>query len=191
MRAIILDGWMGNGRRFERLRRCLEGGGVEAVIWTYDNTGRRDLGIVAGELLATLMKGKGLVHLVGYSMGGLVVREALRQGPDVPIGSATFIHVPHQGTRLAHLLPLPGVRQLRPGNPFLERLAGQHWHWPTLNIWCPGDLMVVPGWRSRWEGDGRNQVCRVPAHVWPIYSDFWHQKISAFIRSVAGGVEIE
>lgn len=187
MRVMILDGWMGNGHRFERLRSCLETEGLAPWIWRYDNTGRQDLAVLAAQLAAELIKGGEKVHLVGYSMGGMVVREALRQMPELPVSSVTFIHVPHRGTLLAHLWPLPGVRQLCPGHPFLKRLEGQPWPWPTLNIWCPGDLMVVPGWRSRWIGAGRNVVCRVPAHVWPIYSTFWHREISAFIRLVAGG----
>lgn len=188
MRAVILDGWLGNGRRFEGLRRRLEGAGMRASIWLYNNTGRRELGEVAEALAVELGEGEVPVHVVGYSMGGLVVREALRQRPELPVASATFIHVPHGGTQLARVLPLPGVKQLQPGHPFLERLKGQRWPWRTLNIWCPGDLMVVPGWRSRWEGAGRNAVCRVPAHVWPIYSAYWHQEICRFIcRTDLGG----
>lgn len=182
MRAVILDGWLGNGRRFERLRRCLEREGLAARIWFYDNTGRRRLEDLAGGLVAVLGEVESPVHVVGYSMGGLVVREALRQCPELPVATATFIHVPHAGTQLAHVLPLPGIRQMCPGHPFLHRLGAQPWTWPTLNIWCPGDLMVLPGWRSRWEGVGRNAVCRVPAHVWPIYSRGWHGAIVRFIR---------
>jgi len=115
-------------------------------------------------------------------MGGLVLRAALAGRPMPNLKKVVLLHVPHHGTEMARLLPLPATRQMRPGSRLLQRLEQQEWNYETLNVWCPGDAIVVPGTRSRWEMATEEAVCPVPAHVWPIYSKYWHAKIVEFLR---------
>jgi hypothetical protein len=64
------------------------------------------------------------VHVVGHSLGGLIARyHVQRQGGDRRVESLVTLGTPHEGSVLAHVLPTPLVRQLRPGSPVLRELA--------------------------------------------------------------------
>lgn len=199
MKVVLIDGWWGNHVRLERMRRNIVAtnvsswaknhprthvrGYIDASIWRYDASGSRELEELGGQLVEHLRSLGEPFHAVGYSMGGLVVREALRQAPDLPLARAVFLHTPHRGTWMGHLLGLPAVRQMRPGSAFLNRLDEAPWNVPTLNVWCPGDLIVVPGWNARWAGATREIRCDVPAHVWPLVSPEMHGKIAEFLTT--------
>jgi triacylglycerol lipase len=86
--------------------------------------------------------------IVGFSMGGLVARSYLRQFGE-PERIATFVSIasPHSGTWLAWLDGSPGVRDMRPGSPFLagvnadaKRFSDTRW----ITIRTPLDLMILP-----------------------------------------------
>src|SRR5690606_31218862 len=103
--TLLLDGWLGSSWRLEPMRRHLEPVSGPARIWHYDTSGRKALDEIASGLLDHLKELNQPVHLVGFSMGGIVIREALRQQPDLSVISAAFLHSPHQGTVLARLIP--------------------------------------------------------------------------------------
>jgi len=64
------------------------------------------------------------VHLIGHSLGGLVVREAVqRRGVAAYTRAAVTIATPHAGTWVARFAPGPCARQMRPGSPFLTELG--------------------------------------------------------------------
>ena len=61
------------------------------------------------------------VHVVGHSLGGLIARYHLqRQGGDRRMESLVTLGTPHQGSVLAHVVPTPMIRQLRPGSAVLR-----------------------------------------------------------------------
>jgi len=197
MKTILLDGFLGNHSRLERMCRNLVAtnvsswgldhprthvrGHIDASIWRYDTSGGNGLEELGGQLIGHLRSLDKPFHIVAYSMGGLVLREALRQAPDLPLSRAVFLHTPHRGTWMGHLLGLPAVRQMRPGSAFLKRLDEAPWNVPTLNVWCPGDLIVVPGWNARWTRATREICCHIPAHVWPLRSHGLHRSIGNFL----------
>lgn len=178
----ILDGFMGNGYRFERLRDRIRQEVGPAEVWHYQTSGLTPLDELARFFANVISWESGPVNVVGYSMGGLVSRLAIETCP-ARVHRVVMLHVPHQGTRMAHFLPLPAVRQMRPGSRTIKRLARQEWAIPTLNVWCPGDAIVVPGTRSRWKNAESQEVCYVPAHIWPIYSKRWHSRICEFLKT--------
>jgi triacylglycerol lipase len=181
--TLLLDGWLGSSWRLEPMRRHLEPLCGSVQIWPYDTSGRKGLDTLAVQLVEHLKKLHQPVRLVGFSMGGIVIREALRQCPELPVPSAAFLHSPHQGTILAKLIPfLPALKQLRPGSTFLQQLNSTTWNRPSLNVWCPGDLIVVPGSNARWSECSEELCCRVPAHIQPLLSKKWHLKIAAFLN---------
>jgi pimeloyl-ACP methyl ester carboxylesterase len=207
MKTVLIDGWMGNHRRLERMRGNIVAadvgssmaesprtssfaeatedkhvrGSTDALIWHYDSSGRTALEILGGRLGGYLRNLAEPFNVVGYSMGGLVLREAMRQAPDLPLRRAAFLHTPHQGTWAGYTLNLPAVCQMRPGSSFLQRLNEAEWDRPTLNVWCPGDLVVVPGWNARWTKATREERCDVPGHIWPLVSRRMHEKIHDFL----------
>jgi pimeloyl-ACP methyl ester carboxylesterase len=178
--TFILDGIFGRVRRFRGLRDKIRNHVGPCDFWDYENTGRTCLWEL-GRQLASHLKQVGPCHLVAYSMGGLVVRSALHQQPDSPVRKVVFLNSPHAGSYLAWMLPLSAARQMRPGSSFLKELDAGPWDHESLAVWCPGDLMVLPGTSARWPRAGQLRCSRVPAHLWPVYGPDIHRDVVGFL----------
>ena len=64
------------------------------------------------------------VHVVGHSLGGLIARyHVQRQGGDRRVAVAGDPRDAARGSRWAHVVPTPLVRQLRPGSAVFQELA--------------------------------------------------------------------
>ncbi|MEO6847261.1 MAG: alpha/beta fold hydrolase [Chthoniobacterales bacterium] len=180
--TIILDGLAGRHLRWGGLQRKVEKAIGPAEIWEYRNHGRAGLdeeGQKLAEYLAALNKP---FHVIGYSMGGLVIREAMRRSPDLPLLRAAFLNVPHGGSQFARLLPFAAMRQMRPQSEFLSTLDAAPWPYPTFVSWCPGDLVVFPGASARWKNAHQIHRCDIPAHIWPVFSPSIHRQIVQFLQ---------
>lgn len=180
--TYILDGIWGWHTRWEKLRHSLEKSGGAGHIWQYDNSGKTSLEVVAGRLVEELRSLDQPFHLVGYSMGGLVIREAMRQAPELPLKKAAFLHSPHNGSFAAHFLPLPACREMRPGSEFLKRLNAHDWSHPTLVTWCATDLVILPGYSARWARATYTVQSHIPAHAWPVLSRSIHRRVTKFLH---------
>jgi Predicted acetyltransferases and hydrolases with the alpha/beta hydrolase fold len=88
------------------------------------------------------------VLLVAHSMGGLVSRAYLYQlGGEARVAKLITLGSPHHGTELARLLAATNIRQMRPGNPWLEELnrsESQPAPVPITSIYSYHDNIVVP-----------------------------------------------
>jgi triacylglycerol lipase len=87
------------------------------------------------------------VHLVGHSLGGIVARWYVqRAGGDARAATVVTLGSPHAGTHAARLVPLPVVRQLRPGSAVLRDLAAPAPGCRTrfVSVWSEQDEMVLP-----------------------------------------------
>ena len=93
------------------------------------------------------------IDLVGLSMGGLVTRYYVqRLGGIDRVQRFITIAAPHQGTRMAYLLPRLGCIQMRPGSAFLEDLNQDASMLERLNftsLWTPWDFIIVPASSSQ------------------------------------------
>jgi len=179
----LLDGWLGSPRRLARLQRNLSPTPGSCRIWNYDTSGHSSLESLALNLSSELAASPDPVNLVGFSMGGIVIREALRQNPALPVRSITCLNTPHHGTAPALFLSRTALRELRPGCPFLQRLNNTRCPVPFLNLWCPGDLVVIPGRNAR-HPEADEEICSwMPAHVWPLFSGDLHRTIKSFLDS--------
>jgi len=181
--TYILDGIWGGHTRWERLRFRIEKNVGPCRIWRYDNSGRTSLEAVGRELREELHGTSGPLNVVGYSMGGLVVREALRVAHVLPVRSAVFLHCPHGGSLAAHAFTLPACREMRPGSDFLARLDGAPWKIPTLATWCALDGVVVPGFSACWKHATATLQSPVPAHAWPVISPGIHKAVIRFLQT--------
>ncbi|MDB5327923.1 MAG: lipase class 2 [Phycisphaerales bacterium] len=181
--TVILDGFLGRPGRWERLRRAIDARGGTASIYSYDCTGRIDLPTLGRQLSRHVRRIGGQVNLVGYSMGGLVIRTACMLDTTLSPVRAVFINSPHRGTWLAHLWPLIGVRQMRPGDAHLAALNAAPWVVPTLTVFNHFDGIVIPAASTRWPMGGEQFACPVPAHVWPVWSRRVHQRVAEFVTS--------
>jgi hypothetical protein len=179
---LILDGFLARPRRWEPLRRALESQVGPAEIFLYDSSGLRTFESLAEKLIARIRAIDQPVNLIGFSMGGIVVRTAHLLAPDLPIRRAAFLNTPHAGSLLAWLAPIGGVRQLCPGSDLLRKLHGQSWTAPTLVVWNPLDTAVIPPRSTRWPIPCATEaICTVPIHVWPIFSTKLREQIVHFI----------
>ncbi len=156
---------------------------VPARFGRYDNSGRVSIEALAKALSSQLRQLDVPVNLIGYSMGGLVIREALRQSPESKVKKVALLNSPNHGSAAAFFVPLSACREMRPGSAFLRQLNAAPWTYPTLVTWCPYDLMVFPGSSGRW--DKANVLLRtdVPMHLWPVFSVEIHRSITAFLSS--------
>lgn len=181
--TLIIDGIWGSHRRWERLRSRIAKEVGPCTIWRYDNSGRVSIEALAKALSSQLRQLDGPVNLIGYSMGGLVIREALRQSPESKVKKVALLNSPNHGSAAAFFVPLSACREMRPGSAFLRQLNAAPWTYPTLVTWCPYDLMVFPGSSGRW--DKANVLLRtdVPMHLWPVFSVEIHRSITAFLSS--------
>ncbi len=180
--TYLLDGLWGRPIRLNLLRRRLLAAGLpEVEIHRYDSSGRTCLIAEGQRLAAKLTPASGPINLVGYSMGGLVVRAALLANAALPIHRVAFLNTPHAGSLVAHTLPGTGIAQMRPNSEFLKQLDAAPWSHPTYVAWTPADLMVLPGHSANWPRATQTHRCDVPAHVWPVYSRKIHQELAAFL----------
>ncbi|NJK91516.1 MAG: alpha/beta hydrolase [Blastochloris sp.] len=179
----ILDGWLGSPWRLQPLARHLNRAGLPCRLWDYDSSGRSSFQSLATDLAFALKDGTAPIRLVGFSMGGIVIRTALLEHPQLPVHRAVFLNSPHQGTLWAHLGYHPALRDLRPNTPFLQALNRQPLPIPHLNVWCPGDTVVVPSHRSRLPGATRERLCLPPIHPWPLLSPNLHREVASFLQT--------
>ena len=181
VRTILLNGIWAPGGQLRALQACLEAAGCGPVeVFTYDNTGRIGFEVLGRQLAKRVREVDGPVDLVGFSMGGLVIRSAMMEDPTLPLRRAGFMNTPHSGSALA-FLPLKGVQQMRPGSAFMRKLSEQPWTARTLAVWCPGDLMVVPGSSARWDRADETVRSDVPMHIWPLFSGKIHRTVAEFL----------
>jgi triacylglycerol lipase len=127
--VVLVHGLVDNRSVFTVMRRALKRRGFAQVCtWNYSPL-QRDVESAAAALGRHIERicqesGHDRVHVVGHSLGGLVARYLVqRLGGDARIESLVTLGTPHAGTRWAHVLPTPLVRQLRPGSPLMRELA--------------------------------------------------------------------
>lgn len=126
--VLLVHGLVDNRSVFAVARRSLRRRGFASVCsWNYSPLlqdvarGAADLGAHIERICA--QTGHERIHVVGHSLGGLIARyHVQRQGGDQRVDSLVTLGTPHGGSLLAHALPTPLVRQLRPGSPLLREL---------------------------------------------------------------------
>jgi pimeloyl-ACP methyl ester carboxylesterase len=153
--VLLVHGFAGTKSCWFALTRALRAQGVTVDAINYLPFGTSvesladRLAVKVGSLLSET--GADKVHLVGHSLGGVVIAQAFADGRLTgQVDTVVTIAAPFGGSPWASLLPLGAtVRALRDGSPLLRRLAaspipdGVQWVAFTATL----DL-VVPGRRS-------------------------------------------
>lgn len=93
------------------------------------------------------------VHLVGHSLGGLVVRAYVQLlGGEEDVGVCATLGTPHEGTLTAVAAAVrPACRQMIPGSSFLRELDEAPLSVPFVNVFSARDSLVVPYGNARFE----------------------------------------
>ncbi len=182
--VVLVHGFAGTDSTWSPLRDALTEAGFDHVITLRYNTFRAGIDDVADWLVLharrTMMcGGAGAVHLIGHSLGGLVVRHAVQnRGLGGKARTAVMMSSPQSGTWAARLMPTPASRQMRPGSPFLGGLSRQQPDPRTSWLAMHGDADRVvsrssamfapgtPGVRNLRHADaGHSSIARDPAAI--------------------------
>ncbi|PRY51972.1 alpha/beta hydrolase family protein [Geodermatophilus tzadiensis] len=174
--VLLVHGLVDNRSIFTLMRRGLRRRGFAQVCtWNYSPflgdvaAGARDLGAHVERICA--QTGHDQVHVVGHSLGGLIARyHVQRQGGAERVRSLVTLGTPHGGSVLAHLLPTPMIRQLRPGSAVLQELAepAPGWSTPVTAVYSDLDQVVVPSRAGRCDHPdirARNVLVRGVGHM--------------------------
>lgn len=155
--VLLVPGFSGQNLVYWNVfRRRLEGDGFPVFTVTFPGLGLQSIETSADTLEERIEEvleatGEEQLHLVGHSLGGLVIREVVqnRDGAAQVAGCAT-LGTPHQGT-LTSLLALvrPACRQMMPGSAYLRGLNDQPLDVPFLNVYSARDSLVVPYGNAR------------------------------------------
>lgn len=115
------------------------------------------------------------LHVVGFSMGGLITRYWLANYPvRRRVISYATLSAPHQGTAFAYINQKPGVLEMQPNSPFLEQLAQQDASFASLkplSIYTPLDLIILPAKSSQWTVS-TTELCWKLFHPLMVFSPF-------------------
>jgi triacylglycerol lipase len=153
--TLVVHGLLDDARRIEPLCKGLRAHGIRQV-HSFDmrpSDGRAPIARLSEQVrqeAARLRARHGCerIDIVGFSMGALVSRYFLqRQGGKSFVRRFVSIAGPHAGTLTAHLLPLPGGRDMRPGSRLLRDLAQDEYPFGDVevhSIYSRYDLMVFP-----------------------------------------------
>jgi len=174
--VVLVHGLVDNRSVFAVMRRSLRRRGFAQVCsWNYSPL-QRDVQSAAEALGRHIERvcretGHDRVHVVGHSLGGLVARYLVqRLGGDERVESLVTLGTPHAGSRWAHVLPTPLVRQLRPGSPLIRELASPAPGCRTrvTAVYSDLDQMVVPSAAGRCDHPdlrARNVLFRGVGHM--------------------------
>ena len=187
--TLILDGIFGRPGRFGAMRRVIERQCGPTEVFHYNSTGFVPFERLAERLCARIREIGEPVNVLGFSMGGIVIRTAHLLHPSTPIRRAVFLNSPHAGSLLAYAMPMAaGTRQLWPGSSLMRQLAAAKWTIPTLVTWCPLDAAIIPGRSANWARARESIRCGVPLHTW-VGSKNIQQRVAEFLASDDAGLD--
>lgn len=121
--VLLVHGYAGTESVWAPLRRALAEAGFGYVVSLNYNSFAMDPRAVSAELARQALQalaaaGAPRIHLIGHSLGGLIVRSAIAANPELSCktGGAVTIASPHHGIPLARIAPGQCARIMHPGH---------------------------------------------------------------------------
>jgi len=177
-----VHGFLNTGVVMTRLAARLRRAGHQCWVPTIKPwDGRGGIGAQARQLKEYINRVLGAAKplvLIGFSMGALVSRFFMQElGGAERVRAFFSISGPHGGTWMAYLYPSQGVREMRPGSPWLraldrtavERLRGIL----LVGYWTPFDAVIRPPASACW---ALAEMVRVPA--WMHLLMLWDRRVA-------------
>ena len=125
------------------LRNRLAEAGFEPSVFHYPST-QADIAGAAAALAGHLRRTGDAVHVVGHSLGGLVIVEAIETANDLPPGRVVLMGSPVQGSRAARAVATWSL-----GSHLLGRLAAAELTRSAPRAWHSArELGIIAGSRS-------------------------------------------
>lgn len=158
-RVVLVHGIFEQGKNFNMLKQRLTKRGFDCLVPKLDpSNGRGGLEKLAAGLKRDIDAKFGPsepISIVSFSMGGIVSREYLQHlGGAERCENLITISSPHHGTKMAWLYPTLGAEQMRPGSPFLAKLARSQDRLGKMRVASyrtPMDLVILPPTSSVWD----------------------------------------
>jgi triacylglycerol esterase/lipase EstA (alpha/beta hydrolase family) len=154
---LFVHGFGSNDKQYQPLIRYLEQKGIKKFYeFVYDSSvGLHPIKTIAKELaeyIAENVKEEN-INIIGISQGGIIALAYLKDYKNLPAQAGINVKKlftlcsPHKGSRLAKLLNLPGIIDLRPNSKLLKELEifAQNEKIDIYSVYTPFDLMVFPG----------------------------------------------
>jgi len=162
--VLLVHGYAGTASVWAPLRSALAGAGFGHIVSLDYNSFAVDPVAVSAELTRQALRaaaaaGAPGVHLIGHSLGGLIVRSALAASPELSrqAGGAVTIASPHRGISLARIAPGHCARIMHPGHRGARPEAGSPGPVRWLAYYSDGDH-VVPAASARLDDPGYGAV---------------------------------
>src|SRR3989344_2503959 len=183
---LFVHGFGANERQYQPIIRYLEQKGIKNFYeFIYDSSvGLHPIKTIAKELseyIAENMKEEN-INIIGISQGGIIALAYLKYYKNKNVKKLFTLCSPHKGSRLANILNLPGIIDLRPNSKLLKELEAfaQDQKIDISSVYTPFDLMVFPGWNARTKY-GKAKIVFAPAHpvafFWPATKIFIYRNL--------------
>lgn len=150
--VVLVHGFGHNRSGWYLLERRLRRAGFSSVHTMNYSAWSSDIPDLARRLAERIeaicaMTGASRVHVVGHSLGGIVLRWYVQElGGEHRVDTAVTVASPHRGTNAAWLARGPVAPHLRPGSPILRRLAASARSTPVRWVAYYSNLdLLVPG----------------------------------------------
>jgi hypothetical protein len=157
--VLLVHGMVDNRAIFAVLKRRLRRHGFGRVVTINYSPVTNDIRQAARDLAAEVEAlvaetGYERIHVVGHSLGGLIARYYVqRLGGDERVHTLVTLGSPHEGSLMAHLLPVQLCRQLRPGSDLYTELAepAERCRTRFVAYWSDLDQLILPHGSARLE----------------------------------------
>lgn len=161
--VVLVHGYGGTTDNMTTIAARLRAEGRSTLSVSLPEQGTVDIAVSVREVERVVRaSGAGVVDLVGYSLGGVVVRAWVRSDPAATPRRVVTIASPNHGAQLAETAAafdpngcVEACAQLRPGSQFLRELnAGDETPGPTswVALWTSLDQTVTPTESARLDG---------------------------------------
>jgi triacylglycerol esterase/lipase EstA (alpha/beta hydrolase family) len=151
--VVLVHGYFHNRSGFDFMSRDLRTRGFRWVHGMNYNPIRSSVPDLAERFAVSVrdvmeVSGANRVHVVGHSLGGLVVRWFVQElGGDEVVQTCVTIGTPHHGTYPAYLGLGPAARDMRPDSDVLTRLEQRFRrfsHIRFVNLYSDLDVLIIP-----------------------------------------------
>jgi pimeloyl-ACP methyl ester carboxylesterase len=149
--VVLVHGYAGTDAVWSSARRALNAAGFGFVVSLRYNSFATDPGEVSAEVTRLALRAAddaeaAGVHLVGHSLGGLIVRRAVTESPALAALATTAVTIasPHAGTPLARIAPGRCARIMHPVRPLQHSIGGPTHNPRWLAYYSDCDRIVAP-----------------------------------------------
>lgn len=200
--VVLVHGYAGTDAVWSSARRALNAAGFGFVVSLRYNSFASDPAEVSAEVTRLALRaaddaGAAGVHLVGHSLGGLIVRRAVAASPALAALATTAVTIasPHGGTPLARIAPGRCARIMHPVRP-LQHSTGRPLRNPRWLAYYSDRDRIVPATSARLDdrahratnvlipGCGHLTICRDPRLLRSLVSELIRTECSPAVAEL-------